>query len=163
MWKHWIISLIDFFYPPFRKLIPLPTFRYAACGGGNTVLGLLLYSYGFQFLFKQRVFDLGFYAFEAHTASLIFAFCVNFPVGFLLMKYVVFVDSIIRGRVQLLRYLFVFTSNLFLNYLLLNWLVEDMHVNAILAQVIATVVVITTSYILQRHFTFKAQRREIKQ
>jgi len=78
-------------------------------------------------------------------------------VGFLLMKYVVFVDSTIRGRVQLLRYFFVFVSNLFINYLLLKVLVELLHVNAIVSQVISTMVVITTSYILQRHFSFKVE------
>ncbi|HCL82631.1 MAG TPA: phenylalanine 4-monooxygenase, partial [Chitinophagaceae bacterium] len=36
--KKEIIALIDFFYPPFRKFISLQTFRYAACGGANTIL-----------------------------------------------------------------------------------------------------------------------------
>ena len=41
--KDRIIAFIDFFYPPFRKLMPEQTFRYAACGGANTVLGLTIY------------------------------------------------------------------------------------------------------------------------
>jgi putative flippase GtrA len=73
------------------------------------------------------------------------------------MKYVVFVDSTIRGRVQLFRYFFVFVSNLFINYLLLKIFVENIHLNAILSQVISTVVVVTISYLLQRHFTFKIE------
>jgi len=101
------------------------------------------------------VVDLGFYAFKPHIAALIFSFLINFPVGFMLMKYVVFIDSNIRGRVQLFRYFFVFVSNLFLNYILLKILVEYLHVNAIVAQVISTAVVITISYLLQRHYTFK--------
>ncbi len=141
--------------------MPLQTFRYAACGGGNTLLGFLIYSVGYKFIFREAVFDMGFYAFKPHIASLILAFLVNFPVGFLLMKYVVFVDSNIRGRVQLFRYFFVFVSNLFLNYILLKVLVEYLYVNAILAQVIATAVVITISYLLQRHFTFKVEQTEV--
>ncbi len=141
--------------------MPLQTFRYAACGGGNTLLGFLIYSVGYKFIFHEAVFDMGFYAFKPHIASLILAFLVNFPVGFLLMKYVVFVDSNIRGRVQLFRYFFVFVSNLFLNYILLKVLVEYLYINAILAQVIATAVVITTSYLLQRHFTFKVEQTEV--
>ena len=73
------------------------------------------------------------------------------------MKYVVFIDSNLKGRIQLFRYFFVFVSNLFVNYLLLKLLVEILHVNAIIAQVISTAVVITTSYLLQRHFTFKVE------
>ncbi len=75
----------------------------------------------------------------------------------MLMKYVVFVDSNIRGRVQLFRYFFVFVSNLFLNYILLQVLIDYLHMDAILAQVIATAVVITISYLLQRHYTFKIE------
>jgi putative flippase GtrA len=152
-----ITALIDFFYQPFKKWLPLQTFRYASCGGANTVLGFLLYTFSYKFIFREQVFNLGFYAFKPHIAALIFSFLINFPVGFLLMKYVVFVDSNIRGRVQLVRYFFVFLSNLIINYFLLKLLVEYLQVNAILAQVISTVVVITISYLLQRHFTFKIE------
>ena len=108
-------------------------------------------------MFREQVFNLGFYAFKPHIASLFFSFLINFPVGFFLNKYVVFTDSNIRGRVQLFRYFFVFVSNLFINYLLLKLLVEFLHMNAILSQVIATVIVVTISYLLQRHFTFKVE------
>lgn len=137
--------------------MPLQTFRYAACGGGNTVLGFLLYSFSYTFLFHKQVVNLGFYAFKPHVAALIFSFLINFPVGFLLMKFVVFIDSNIRGRVQLFRYFFVFISNLFINYVLLRFLVEYLHLNAIIAQVLSTTVVIIISYLLQRHFTFKVE------
>jgi len=156
-----VTAIIDFFYQPFKKWVPLQTFRYASCGGANTLLGFVLYSFSYKILFKERVFSLGFYAFKPHIASLIFSFLINFPVGFLLMKYVVFVDSTIRGRVQLVRYFVVFVSNLFINYLLLKALVEYIHLNAILSQIISTVVVITTSYLLQRHFSFKVEDTSI--
>lgn len=152
-----ITAIIDFFYQPFKKWLPLQTFRYASCGGANTLLGFLLYTFSYKFIFREQVFNVGFYAFKPHIASLIFSFLINFPVGFMLMKYVVFVDSNIRGRVQLFRYFFVFLSNLILNYFMLKVLVEVLDMNAILSQVISTVVVITISYLLQRHFTFKVE------
>lgn len=152
-----ITALIDFFHQPFKKWLPLQTFRYASCGGANMVLGFLVYSASYKYLFREKVFNLGFYAFKPHIAALFLSFLVSFPLGFLLNKYVVFVDSTIRGRVQLFRYFFVFVSNLFINYLLLKVLVEYIHLNAILSQVIATVVVVTISYLLQRHFTFKVE------
>ena len=152
-----VTAIIDFFYQPFKKWLPLQTFRYASCGGANMVLGFFLYTYSYKFMFREKVFNLGFYAFKPHIASLIFSFLITFPVGFLLNKYVVFIDSTIRGRVQLFRYFFVFVSNLFINYLLLKILVEYFHLNAIFSQVISTVVVVTISYLLQRHFTFKVE------
>ncbi len=141
--------------------MPLQTFRYAACGGTNTVLGFSIYTLSYTFIFHKQVFDFGFYAFEPHIASLILSFFVNFPVGFLLLKYVVFGDSNIRGRVQLFRYFFVFISNLALNYILLKVMVEKLRLNAILAQVIAMAAVITISYLLQRHFTFKIEDTQV--
>jgi putative flippase GtrA len=153
-------NVIDFFYTPFKRLMPLTTFRYAACGGFNTVLGLVIYTIFFEQIFKGVILKTGPYAFEPHSAALIASFLISFPVGFILMKYIVFTASNIRGRVQFFRYFFVFVSNLALNYLLLKVLVEYLHVNAILAQVIATAVVIGTSYLLQRHFTFKVKEQQ---
>ena len=98
----------------------IQTFRYAASGGGNTLLGFLIYYISFKFIFGGQVFDFGFYAFKGHMAALFLSFCITFPVGFLMLKFVVFSDSQIRGRVQLFRYLIVCLFNLLLNYLLIK-------------------------------------------
>ena len=160
MSKNVVISVIDFFYPPFHKLMPLQTFRYAACGGANTVLGLLIYSFSYKYLLREQDLDLGFYAFKPHIAALFFSFSINFPLGFILMKYLVFNESTIRGRIQLFRYFIFFIFCLFLNYVLLKLFVEILYLYAILAQVITTVIVVCVSYITQKHFTFKVERKE---
>src|SRR5258708_8827168 len=43
MAKKMIIGFIDFFFPPFCRIMPLQTFRYAACGGANTFLDIFLF------------------------------------------------------------------------------------------------------------------------
>lgn len=158
--KHLLTKVIDFFYPPFRKIMPLQTFRYAACGGSNTVLGLVIYSLSYTYVFKGQDFDMGFYAFKPHIAALFVSFSINFPVGFLLMKFLVFEESNIKGRIQLFRYFIFFIFCLFLNYVLLKLLVEILHWNAILAQIITTVIVVCVSYLTQKHFTFKVERKD---
>ena len=155
--KDRIIAFIDFFYPPFRKLMPEQTFRYAVCGGSNTVLGLAIYFISYQYIFKKENFDFGFFAFKPHIAALFVSFCINFIVGFLLMKFVVFVDSNLRGRIQLLRYFLAFSINLVLNYLLLKLFVEVFFMPVLLSQFITTGIVITVSYLSQRHFSFKVK------
>lgn len=155
--KNIIIAFIDFFYPPFRKLMPERTFRYAVCGGGNTVLGLLIYFISYQFIFEQENFDFGFFAFKPHIAALFVSFCINFVVGFILMKYVVFVDSNLKGRIQLFRYFLSFATNLVINYLLLKLFVEVLLIHALLSQFITTCIVVTISYITQKHFSFKVK------
>jgi putative flippase GtrA len=155
-----LISVIDFFYPPFKKLMDLQTFRYAACGGGNTLLGLLVYAGSYKYIFKEQNLHFGFYAFKPHVAALFLAACINFIVGFVLNKYVVFSNSFLKGRIQLFRYFAVFLFNLMLNYLLLKIFVERLRIYPILAQVMTTCVIILCSYLLQKYYTFKTPGKE---
>ena len=71
------------------------------------------------------------------------------------MKFVVFHDSTIRGRIQLFRYFLIFVSSLFINYWLLKLFVEVLHVYAVAAQIITTTLIVLFSYIMQRHYSFK--------
>jgi putative flippase GtrA len=150
-----IIPIIDFFYPPFSKLMDLQTFRYAACGGGNTVLGLLIYSISFKYILREENLHFGFYAFKPHVAALFISFCINFFVGFFLMKFVVFSNSSLKGRVQIVRYLMLCLFTLMLNYILLKIFVERFRIYPIPAQVITTLIVVLFSYLMQKHYTFK--------
>ncbi len=155
-----VVPIIDFFYPPFRKIMSVQTFRYAASGGINTLLGLTLYFVSYKFILKEQDLHFGFYAFKSHIAALFISFCFSFPFGFFLMKYVVFSDSKMKGRIQLFRYLMVYFFNLALNYLLLKVFVELFHLYAPLAQVITIAIIISFSYLAQRHFTFKIKDAE---
>jgi hypothetical protein len=47
---HILTKIIDFFYPPFRKVMSEQLFRYAACGGGNLVLDWILYFLVYNFV-----------------------------------------------------------------------------------------------------------------
>ena len=151
-----VLPIIDFFYPPFRRWMNQQTFRYVASGGGNTLLGLAVYSVSYSFILKGKDLDIGFFAFKSHVAALLFSFCISFPVGFFLMKYVVFSDSKMKGKIQLFRYFMIFLFNLALNYLLLKVFVETLHIHAVLAQIITISIIVVFSYAAQRHFTFKA-------
>lgn len=153
-----IITFIDFFYPPFRKLMPEQTFRYAACGGANTLLGLALFKILLVYAFKGENVELGFYTLKPHNAALFVTFFVNFLIGFILMKYVVFVDSNLKGRIQLFRYGLAFVFNLTLNYFLLKVFVEVLGWKAFLSQCITTGIIITISYLSQKHFSFKTKK-----
>ena len=148
-------NIIDAFYPPFRRLMPLQTFRYAACGSGNTLMGLTIYSLSFHHVFIRENVEVGFLVLKPHNAALFVSFLSTFVVGFFLNKYVVFTSSIMRGRIQLFRYFLSFFVNLVLNYFLLMLFVELWHLDAFLAQVITTIIIITLSYLTQKHFTFR--------
>ena len=156
--KNKIKQFIDYFYPPFKKLVPISTFRYAVCGGSNMLLDIFIYYVSYNFILHKQILDLGFIAFKPHIAALWMAFVVSFPVGFLLSKYVVFTKSELRGRVQLFRYLLIVGVNLILNYAFLKTLVEYMNFYPTIARVFTTIIIVTFSFLSQKHFTFKERK-----
>jgi putative flippase GtrA len=153
--KEFIISAIDFFYPPFRKFIPLRTFRYAACGGFNTVLDIFLYFISYNFILQKQVVDTPIVSISPHIAAFIMAFCVSFPIGFLLNKNVVFQGSTLRGRVQLFRYLILVLVCILLNYAFIKLFVEQWGIYPTPAKILTTIIVVSFSYLTQKNFTFK--------
>jgi len=155
-----INTILDVFYPPFRKFMPIQTFRYAACGGFNTLLGLLVYFISYRYIFDKRVFDFGFYAFKPHVAALFLSFIISFTVGFLLNKYIVFTTSNLRGHIQLFRYGLSFVLNLFINYLLLKLFVEILIWKVMPSQILTTAIIVTFSYLSQKHFSFSTKKRK---
>jgi putative flippase GtrA len=154
--QKFIITVIDAFYPPFSKIFDKQTFRYAACGGGNMVLDICLYYLTFHFVLKEQVLHLGFMAFEPHTAAFFLSFIVTFPVGFLLMRFVVFTDTNLRRRQSLVRYMLIVAMNILINYLLIKLMVEQWHFYPTIAKIITTILVVVLSFLLQRKFAFKA-------
>ena len=150
-----INQFLDFFYPIFKRFMPIETFRYAACGGINTISGLLVWYVCYHFVFSRMVVNLVFYSFEPYTLALLVSSSYSFTLGFLLNKYVVFTSSNLKGRIQLFRYFLSFAFNLLLNYFLLKCLVEKFQWDAFISQLLTTFVVIGVSYFSQKYFTFK--------
>ena len=151
-------GVLDFFYPLFRRFMPLQTFRYLVTGSTNTLLGIVVYFISYSFWFQWTVFNLGFYAFKAHSAALLASFMVTFPLGFFFSKFVVFSDSHLRSRIQLFRYFMICVFNLFLNYLLLKVQVEVLLIDPLLAQFFTVTGVVIFSYLAQRNFSFKNKK-----
>ncbi|MBL7698334.1 MAG: GtrA family protein [Chitinophagaceae bacterium] len=153
--KGWIIEFIDFFYHPFRKLMPIQTFRYAACGGGNTLLDIFLYFLSYNFILKKQVLFTPAGAISPHIAAFLISFSISFPTGYLLNRYIVFPGSILRGRVQLFRYFLLVVLCVFLNYIFIKLFVEHLHIYPTISKILTTVIVVSFSYLTQKNFTFK--------
>ncbi len=137
--------------------MPLQTFRYAACGGGNTLLSILVFFLTFHFVLHEQDVHIGSYTVSAHTAAYIFAFVVTFPIGFYLSLFVVFPESYLKRRIQLFRYLVVvLLCNLF-NYVILNLFVDKFNWYPTPSYILTIVIVVTFSYFSQRNFSFKAE------
>jgi putative flippase GtrA len=153
--KQFIINLINLFYPPFKKLIPYQTFRYAACGGGNTALNILLYFIDYNYLLKKQTLSLGFITISSHISAFLLAFLVTFPIGLYLNMFVVFKGSSLRKRIQLFRYFLVVIACMGLNYLFLKIFVDELGWYPTPSMIVATFLIIIFSYLLQMRFSFK--------
>jgi putative flippase GtrA len=133
------------------------TYRYAACGGSNTLLDIFLFFISYNFIFRKQMVHLPFVTISPHIASFLLSFCVTFPIGFLLNRYVVFKGSVIAGRIQLFRYSLTVLGSLFLNYVFLKLFVEVLHMYPTIAKIITTFIVVAFSYLSQSYFTFKVR------
>ena len=152
-----IISLIDSFYPLFKRLMPINTFRYLACGAVNVTLDIGLFFIFYNFVFHKQVVHLKFFSFQPHIAAFLSAFFITFPVGFLLSKYIVWTGSKVKGHIQLFRYFVIIMMNFLLNYVFLKLFVEYFHIYPTISKTMTTTIVIIFSYISQKHFTFKVK------
>lgn len=150
---------MDFFYPIFKPFLSRQNYYYAAVGGSNMVLDLILYFISYNFIFKKEVVQITEkIAFEPYIAAFIFAFIFTFPLGFALSKYIVWSESNIRGRIQLFRYFLLVLSNIFLNYILLKFFVEICHFYPTVSKLLTIIIVVTFSYLTQKHFTFRVKK-----
>lgn len=154
--KNWILTAVDFFYPPFQRFIPAQTFRYAVCGGSNQAFNILLFSFFYHFVYKKELAHLPFgLVLTPYVASFISAFCICFPIGFYLNLFVVFPGSFLRRRVQLFRYFTILVVNILLNYGILKLFVEVFHWYPTPAYILDNIIVIAFTYFSQRYFSFR--------
>lgn len=152
--KNLIITILDFFYYPFKSFMPIKTYRYAACGGGNLVLDLILYFIVLNFVVDKENLDLGLLVLSPHIAALFIVFPITFLTGFALNKYITFEDSNLKGKIQIVRYFMVSMGAITISYLLLKLFVDYLGIPAFPARLLTTVISVVYSYILQNKFTF---------
>lgn len=159
--KNLINAVINFFYPYFRRLMPLQTFKYAACGGGNTLLDIFIYYIGIHLFFKEPLVPtpIGL-TIKQHVAAQLVSFSLTFPLGFYLSRTIVFPGSTLRGRIQLFRYFLLVVICFGLNYVFIRLFVEQCHLYPTVSKILTTFIVVAFSFVTQRNFTFKVESPE---
>ena len=150
-----ILAIIDWVYPVFRKMMPLQTFRYAACGGANTILDITLFFVSYNFILQKHFIHIGWLTISPHIASFIISFCITFPLGFYLSRYVVFQETSVTKGKQLMKYFIVVLGCVLLNYGFLKFFVDYLGWYPTMAKIVTTFFVVIFSYTSQKNFTFK--------
>ncbi len=152
-----ILAVVDWFYPLFRRFMPQQTYRYAACGGFNTVLDIFLFFVSYNYVFhKEPIPVYGAIIITPHIAAFLFAFLFTFPIGFYLSRYVVWQQTDTAKREQLMKYFIVVFGCIGLNYMFLKILVEFFGWYPTPAKILTTVFVVMFSYLSQKNYTFKS-------
>ena len=160
-----ITKIIDFFYVPFRKIMPEQVFRYAACGGGNMVLDWVLYFLIYNFVIGHSLvyFQLPISHFQLCLTPHIATLCIVFPItlltGFWLQKYVTFTQSDLHGARQLIRYITVVAINLAINYFGLKLCVEIWGWYPTPSKMFITVITVIISYFGQKYYSFRVKKQ----
>ena len=157
MWK-----FIDFFYPPFEKYFGIQFFRYGFVGGMMLVFDWFLYYLVYEFVFKGEIWDLGFVAFTPHIATLVLKWPVVFFLGFWLQRNITFVESNLKGIVQIVRYFIVTMCNLFMVYGGLKVFVEILHINAVVSNILISILAALFSYFFNKYFSFRHEAESSK-
>jgi putative flippase GtrA len=153
-----LLSLIDFFYPPFSRWLSLHTFRYIASGGTTLMTGIVVYYVAYNFILKQQNVRIGSLLVTAPIAALAIESIITFAVGFILNKYLVFTQSNLKGRIQLFRYGSVVATNILLNYAFIKVLVEAFHFYPTIAKILTSLILAFFSYFSQKHFSFSVKK-----
>lgn len=161
-----ITKIIDFFYPPFRRIMSEQLFRYAACGGGNLVLDWVLYFLIYNFVIGHEIVNLQFtilnsqftQAITPHIATLCIVFPITLLTGFWLQKNVTFTQSDLHSARQLFRYIVIVAVNLAINYFGLKLCVETLGWYPTPSKMCITLVTVAVSYFGQKYYTFRKSR-----
>lgn len=151
-----LLKIIDYVYHPFSKMIPYQIFRYGVSGTANMAFDWVLYFIFYNFIFRHQIIHIGNIAISAHIASFIFTFPITFMSGFWLSRYISFKESELRKGTQLIRYLFVVTMCILINYLCLKLFVEVCHIYPTPSKMITTIITTLFSFLMQKYFTFKS-------
>lgn len=157
---NYIGTIIDFFYPPFKKYMTLQIFKYGFAGTANLIFDWVLYFLIYNFVLQHEMLNLGIVTLSSHIATMTIKIPIVLISGFLLQKYVTFSNSILSEGVQLTRYSTVFFINLVINYLGLKILVDGLYLWPTPSNMIISVLTIFISYFSQKHYTFKSPERK---
>ena len=142
----------------FFKFIPRQSYLYMACGGMNLVFDMALFYVAFHYIFHAQNFKTPIFTFSPHIASFLFSFSFSTPTGFYFSRYVVWTNSTVQAKRQAINYFSIVVLCIFLYVVFLKLFIEEFHFYPLPAKIATSVIVVATSYVLQRYYAFKIHK-----
>jgi putative flippase GtrA len=164
MLKKIIQQLLNLFYPLFKKFMPFQVYAYLAVGGANTLFNIGLFTVCYLWLSASPVyiasFNISLLAVEIAT---IISFIASVFTGFWLSKNFAFTDAVNEKKEttkQFGKYSFVALQGQFSDYLITKGLIVAFGINATIAYVASTVIMLVINFFLQKYYTFRVKNKK---
>ncbi len=151
------VRCIDFFYPVFKKIMPLQVYHFLVCGTLNTLNDWFMYYILYHYVVKESLVDLGFIAISPHIAALILVTPITLTVGFLFSKYVTFQGATISTSRQFVRYIIMLSFNFVLSYLSMKMLCDVLGFWATPSKMLTTALTTVVGFFVQKNYSFKRE------
>ncbi|MBS1765164.1 MAG: GtrA family protein [Bacteroidetes bacterium] len=142
------------------RILNLKVVRYFFSAASATVVDVGIYFLAFNYLFHKEDLQFSFYTFSAPTASLALSYTCGLMTNFFLTKNLVFKESDLKGHHQFLRFVLVAIGVLFLNYILMNFLIRQMQWYPTIARAFSAVSIGVLSFIVHKTFSFRVSNTE---
>ena len=138
------------------KILDNKIVRYFFSAGLATVVDVSVYFITFNFILNKQ--DIPLYPpwkLTAPIASLIISYTCGLMTNFFITKYLVFSESDLRGRHQLMRYLLVALLILILNYGFMKFLIYILEWYPTVSRIFSALSIGILSYIIHKFYSFK--------
>lgn len=155
MLRNLIHQLLKFFYPLVKKLMPYQVYAYLAVGAANTLLNIGLFVVLYLALANTIL---------AVELATVVSFAVTVITGFWLSKSFAFTEAgneKKEAQKQFGKYFLVSLQGQFSDYLITKGLIILLLMNATIAYLLSTVIMLFLTYFLQKYFTFKNKKISI--
>ncbi len=143
-----------------KKLLKNKVVRYFFSAGTATVVDVVMYFITFNYILQKQ--DLPFidpYVITAPIGSLIVSYSCGLMTNFLITKYMVFTESDLRGRYQLMRYLLVAFVILVLNYFFMKFLIHILEWYPTISRIISALTIGIVSFLFHKFYSFKVVKK----
>lgn len=144
-----------------RRILKLKVVRYFFSAASATVVDVMVYYYAFNFIYKKENIEFfNLYTFSAPTASLILSYTCGLVTNFFMTKTLVFKESDLKGYHQFLRFVLVAIGVLGLNYVLMNFLIRNLHWYPTIARAVSAITIGGLSFVVHKTFSFRVSNTD---
>lgn len=147
-----------------KQILNSKIFRYFISAGLATVVDILVYFIAYNYIYqKQDIHLFNIAVIAASSASLILSYTCGLLTNFTISKILVFHESDLETHKQLFRYILVALGILFLNYLMMKFLIRDLGWYPTFSRAFSALSIGVLSFTVHKYFSFRVSKTTEKE